>query len=88
MTPSSSPALAARAERAPPPILVRLVGPRLAAWRQVEIVDMGGLDLLLPLTESTDIEVQRLAAHALANLSVNGAASARARAMQGGGGLE
>lgn len=40
--------------------------------RQVQIVEYGGLKLLVPLTRSTDIEVQRLAAHALANLSVNG----------------
>ena len=38
--------------------------------RQVQIVDLGGLELL-PLVASTDHEVQRLAAHALANLSVN-----------------
>jgi hypothetical protein len=38
----------------------------------VQIVSAGGLTLLLPLTESSDIEVQRLAAHCLANLSVNG----------------
>jgi hypothetical protein len=31
-----------------------------------------GLRLLVPLTKSTDEEVQRLSAHALANLSVNG----------------
>ena len=31
------------------------------------------LQLLLPLTKSKDVEVQRLAAHALANLSVNSA---------------
>lgn len=36
-------------------------------------MELEGLRLLLPLTESTDSEVQRLAAHALANLSVNGA---------------
>lgn len=41
------------------------------AQRQVQIVELGGLKLLLPLTKSSDIEVQRLAAHALANLSVN-----------------
>lgn len=41
------------------------------ADRQVQIVELCGLELLLPLTKSTDIEVQRLAAHALANLSVN-----------------
>lgn len=44
------------------------------AWtadRQVQIVELDGLQLLLPLTRSTDTEVQRLAAHALANLSVN-----------------
>ena len=39
--------------------------------RQVQIVEYGGLKLLVPLTRSTDREVQRLAAHALANLSVN-----------------
>ena len=39
--------------------------------RQVQIVEAGGLGLLLPLTKSTDIECVRLAAHALANLSVN-----------------
>lgn len=43
------------------------------ANRQQQIVELEGLRLLLPLTESTDSEVQRLAAHALANLSVNGA---------------
>ena len=40
--------------------------------RQVQIVEYGGLRLLVPLTKSTDPDVQRLAAHALANLSVNG----------------
>ncbi len=40
--------------------------------RQVQIVEFGGLKLLVPLTKSVDEEVQRLAAHALANLSVNG----------------
>ncbi|KAJ1398716.1 hypothetical protein B484DRAFT_406558 [Ochromonadaceae sp. CCMP2298] len=40
--------------------------------RQVQIVAYGGLKLLVPLTRSSDLEVQRLAAHALANLSVNG----------------
>lgn len=40
--------------------------------RQVQIVELGGLRLLVPLTKSADSEVQRLAAHALANLSVNG----------------
>lgn len=43
----------------------------LLADRQVQIVELNGLQLLLPLTTSSDIEVQRLAAHALANLSVN-----------------
>lgn len=38
----------------------------------MQIVDLSGLELLLPLTQSTDSDVQRLAAHALANLSVNG----------------
>lgn len=41
--------------------------------RQVQIVELGGLQLLLPLTRSTNVEIQRLAAHALANLSVNAA---------------
>lgn len=36
-------------------------------------MELDGLKLLLPLTQSKDVEVQRLAAHALANLSVNGA---------------
>ena len=48
----------------------------LPAQRQVQIVDLGGLKLLLPLTKSVDVEVQRLAAHALANLSVNSACGA------------
>ena len=39
--------------------------------RQVQIVEYGGLKLLVPLTKSTDDDVKRLAAHALANLSVN-----------------
>ena len=39
--------------------------------RQEQIVELGGLELLLPLVQSSDKEVQRLAAHALANLSVN-----------------
>jgi len=38
--------------------------------RQAQIVELGGLRLLLPLTNSPDLEIQRLAAHALANLSV------------------
>ena len=40
--------------------------------RQKQIVEFGGLKLLVPLTKSADPEVQRLAAHALANLSVDG----------------
>ena len=39
--------------------------------RQVQIVEYGGLNLLVPLTKSKDDDVKRLAAHALANLSVN-----------------
>lgn len=45
---------------------------QIAASRQAQIVELGGLKLLLPLTQSKDVEVQRLAVHALANLSVNG----------------
>lgn len=45
---------------------------RISASRQAQIVELGGLKLLLPLTQSRDVEVQRLAVHALANLSVNG----------------
>ena len=41
-------------------------------WFISQIVEYGGLRLLVPLTESSDPEVQRLAAHALANLSVDG----------------
>lgn len=47
------------------------------ADRQVQIVELEGLKLLLPLTQSKDTEVQRLAAHALANLSVNCESSLR-----------
>jgi len=39
--------------------------------RQAQIVEYGGLRLLVPLTKSSDEDVRRLAAHALANLSVN-----------------
>ena len=39
--------------------------------RQRQIVEYGGLRLLVPLTRSEDTEVQRLAAHCLANISVN-----------------
>ena len=39
--------------------------------RQVQIVEYGGLRLLVPLTKSADEDVRRLSAHALANLSVN-----------------
>jgi hypothetical protein len=39
--------------------------------RQKQIVENGGLKLLVPLTRSIDVEVQRLAAHCLANISVN-----------------
>lgn len=35
-------------------------------------MELGGLRLLMPLTKSKDMEVKRLAAHALANLSVDG----------------
>lgn len=45
--------------------------------RQVQIVEYGGLRLLVPLTKSPDPEVQRLAAHALANLSVTSKVSSR-----------
>ena len=39
--------------------------------RQEQIVQYGGLKLLVPLARSDNPDVQRLAAHALANLSVN-----------------
>ncbi len=39
--------------------------------RQRQIVDYGGLKLLVPLINSRNPEVQRLSAHALANFSVN-----------------
>ena len=57
------------------PSLQREVAERLAneavkPARQQQIVEYGGLKLLVPLTKSSDTEVQRLAAHALANLSV------------------
>ncbi|CAE7350826.1 vac8 [Symbiodinium sp. KB8] len=47
------------------------LAPPCAAERREQIVKLGGLELLLPLAESPDTEVQRLAAHALANLSVS-----------------
>lgn len=46
-------------------------------------MEYGGLRLLLPLTKSRDMEVVRLAAHALANLSVNADNQVK-MAMQGG----
>jgi hypothetical protein len=49
----------------------KLANEAVKSARQVQIVEYGGLKLLVPLTRSTDKEVQRLAAHALANLSVN-----------------
>eukprot|EP00904_Undaria_pinnatifida_P002566 jgi/Undpi1/1230/HiC_scaffold_108.g14144.m1 len=58
------------------PDLQRQVAEKLAneavkPSRQAQIVELGGLKLLLPLANSRDIEVQRLAVHALANLSVD-----------------
>lgn len=50
----------------------KLANEAVRSERQVQIVEYGGLKLLIPLTRSADPEVQRLAAHALANLSVNG----------------
>jgi vacuolar protein 8 len=49
----------------------RLANEAVKAERQQQIVECGGLRLLVPLTKSVDKEVRRLAAHALANLSVN-----------------
>jgi hypothetical protein len=43
-----------------------------AESKRGEIVTLGGLKLLMPLTASKDTEVKRLSAHALANLSVDG----------------
>lgn len=48
----------------------KLANEAVKSNRQVQIVEYGGLQLLVPLTKSSDPEVQRLAAHALANLSV------------------
>lgn len=48
----------------------KLANEAVKSNRQVQIVEYGGLRLLVPLTKSPDPEVQRLAAHALANLSV------------------
>lgn len=47
-------------------------GIRVTESKRGEIVTLGGLKLLMPLTASKDTEVKRLAAHALANLSVDG----------------
>ena len=49
----------------------RLANEAVKPERQVQIVALGGLRLLVPLTKSRDPEVRRLAAHALANLSVD-----------------
>ena len=47
----------------------RLANEAVVPRRQGEIVALGGLTLLVPLAGSRDAEVQRLATHALANLS-------------------
>jgi hypothetical protein len=47
----------------------RLANEAVLQHRQEQIVKLGGLTLLVPLAQSPDIEVQRLATHALANLS-------------------
>jgi hypothetical protein len=47
----------------------RLANEAVRQDRQAQIVECGGLKLLVPLMQSPDLEVQRLAAHALANLS-------------------
>lgn len=48
----------------------RLANEAVRGDQQERIVRCGGLALLGPLTRSADVEVQRLATHALANLSV------------------
>ena len=48
-----------------------LANEAVSSDRQTQIVEYGGLRLLVPLTKSSDCDVRRLAAHALANLSVN-----------------
>ncbi len=48
-----------------------LANEAVSADRQAQIVEYGGLSLLVPLTKSIDMDVKRLSAHALANLSVN-----------------
>ena len=47
----------------------RLANEAVLRERQEQIVKLGGLTLLVPLAQSPDVEVQRLATHALANLS-------------------
>jgi hypothetical protein len=47
----------------------RLANEAVLKARQEQIVQFGGLTLLVPLAQSRDVEVQRLATHALANLS-------------------
>ena len=47
----------------------RLANEAVLRERQAQIVEYGGLKLLVPLAQSQDTEVQRLATHALANLS-------------------
>ncbi len=64
----------------------RLANEAVRPERQAQIVECGGLRLLVALTKSDNAEVQRLAAHALANLSAL-AANQRAIA-EADGGLE
>ena len=59
--------------RAPQQVAERLANEAVNPVRQTQIVAYDGLKLLLPLTQSDDVEIKRLAAHALANLSVNSA---------------
>jgi hypothetical protein len=47
----------------------RLANEAVHRERQAQIVECGGMSLLVPLMRSRDAEVQRLATHALANLS-------------------
>jgi hypothetical protein len=48
----------------------RIANEAVVSSRRALIIQLGGLDLLIPLAQSRDVDIQRLAAHAMANLSV------------------
>jgi hypothetical protein len=55
----------------------RIANEAVVSSRRALIIQLGGLDLLIPLAQSKDTDIQRLAAHAMANLSVEVSRSVR-----------